>query len=298
MGKPTRRPRKPKTHRRPLAHRKKTVKRHRVQKPRRKPRTRRRRQRGGQTNEVVCADKAKAAPAEQWTWVPGAKALEFGEYFDCDLMKNRDGSIGRGGCCRKIKAGETKCSICLEQVRKCEMEGKSDCGHKVCKDCFEHFPAGADCPECRAAGFTPRAVMRRGRPGPVQQRGRFAIRTVGNLDEEYAPISPTPPGEAYLHGHWAAPPQEYAPASPTPAQAAYAPAGAAAAHVYGDVDNAAELEGPLMAAEEWEASLRTRLARVPPDDPAHPALRRRLGEARANARWLHERIEELGRPGP
>lgn len=111
-------------------------------------RTRTRRQCGGKTNERDCQLRAAEKPAEEWVWVPGAKHTEFSGYYDCDLTP-------RGACCRKVKQGQTKCSICLEHVKKCEMKGKSKCTHKVCADCYERFPAGANCPECRAPGFKP-----------------------------------------------------------------------------------------------------------------------------------------------
>jgi hypothetical protein len=174
---------------------------HRVYHGRKRSKTSRKRQRGGKTNERDCILRSKEKSSENWKWVRGAKHRSFddtsGSYFQCDLSP-------RGGCCRKVKSDETECSICLQQVKTCEMEGKSDCKHKVCKECYLQFPANANCPQCRKPGFTPQPY----RPPPLE---------LGNNDiyndPYHSPYSPHSPGSpSYIYGMAYSPP--YSPHSP------------------------------------------------------------------------------------
>ena len=99
-------------------------------------------QRGGQTDASTCKRKGG-----DWEWVPGAKHVKFGRYFDCDLGAG-------GGCCRKLKRGEEECLTCWNPVRTDTMKPRGH-QHKVCADCYDQFAVGAACPICRKAGFKP-----------------------------------------------------------------------------------------------------------------------------------------------
>ena len=148
----------PKTRRQPQKPRKPK---HRTRQRRKqgKPWTRRR-QRGGQTDPATCKRKGW-----DWEWVPGARALAFDRFFDCDLSVP-----GPGGCCRKLGVGEEKCSICWNIAKRSEMKPEGH-RHKVCADCWAQSEDHR-CPECRKVVRAP--VAPREEPEPDWEQLRYA----------------------------------------------------------------------------------------------------------------------------